>query len=402
VIYPGYQEGIWSKSPVDDSWYLHHFYDFQPDLNFANPAVRDEIKRIMAFWLQLGIGGFRIDAAPFLIDLTGIDNVDSLAQSHEWLGELHDMALRRTGNAVLVGEVNVSLSKLADYFGGGNELQALFNFPLSRLVFLALALKSADPVAYGLSQLPSVPEGGQWVNFLRKHDELNLSQMPADERQVVYDHFGPAKRMQIYIRGIRRRLAPMLDGDLDRIKLAWSILFSLPGAPLIYYGDEIGMGDNLSLDQRLSVRTPMQWSAGPGGGFTGKGTEPVRPFANGRFGPRHVNVDQQRANPESLLNWIARLSRARRELTMIGSVPGETVDMNAKSVLAILYGAAPEQVLVLNNLETRTVTATLDVPQIAFKEAVEYVSDRPYSVITRQDRSLEIGPSGFRWFVLQG
>jgi len=360
VVFPGYQTGIWTYVPEIKKWYLHFFYDFQADLNFANPAVREEFRRIMGLWLQLGVSGFRIDAAPFLIDVTGLEQSNRMEGRHDWLRELNDFAVSRIGNAILVGEVNVALSKLADYFGGGNELEALFNFPLSRDLFLGLALERSDPVAFGLSQLPTIPDSGAWVNFLRKHDELNLSQLPAVEQEMIYRAFGPKPEMKLYDRGIRRRLAPML-GNVDRIRAAYSLLFSLPGSPVIFYGDEIGMGDNLSLDQRLSVRTPMQWTGGRSAGFsTAKEADLVRPLANDpAFEHGTVNVAAQHSNSNSLLNWLAHLIRTRKECPEVGVRPGTVLKTGNEAVFGITYPTASGKLVLLTNLSGKKQQVTI-------------------------------------------
>src|SRR5215213_9335588 len=200
VVFPGEQEGIWTWDDQAKAYYLHHFLPSQPDLNFANPAVREEFRRIIGLWLQLGVDGFRIDAAPFLIKLTGVEDLWGMEEAHEFLRELQEFVTVRSGNAILLGEVDVAISALADYFGGGNELQTLFNFPLNRFLFLGLAQGSADPIRFGLNELPSVPARGQWVNFLRHHDELNMSRLPKAQREEAFAAFGPKPTMQIYDR----------------------------------------------------------------------------------------------------------------------------------------------------------------------------------------------------------
>ncbi|MDQ3525022.1 MAG: alpha-amylase family protein, partial [Chloroflexota bacterium] len=292
VVFPGEQKGIWTWDDAAKAWYLHHFFAHQPDLNYANPVVREEIRKVMGLWLQLGVSGFRIDAAPFLINLIGVDGKEGMGPAHGFLEEMQNFAKIRKGNAILLGEVDEGLSNIADYFGGGNQLQALFNFPLNRYIFLGLAQESADAINFGLNQLPSIPGEGQWVNFLRHHDELNLSRMTNEQRQQVFTAFGPAPEMQIFDRGLRRRLAPMLDGDMARIKMAYSVLFSLPGAPMVYYGEEIGMGEQMELDGRMSVRAPMQWTPGESGGFSSAPVKDlVRPIlTEGEHGVEKVNV----------------------------------------------------------------------------------------------------------------
>ena len=229
VVFPGEQKGIWTFDEEVGRYYLHQFHDFQPDVNITNPDVRDEFRKVMGQWLQQGVDGFRIDAVPFLISLTGLAKDGQFEEAHQYLRELKQFATVRSGNAILLGEVDVGLSTVADYFGGGNELQALFNFIINRYIFLSLAQESADAIKFGLNQLPSIPGTGQWVNFMRHHDELNLGRLTNHQRQQIFERFGPDPNMQIYNRGLRRRLAPMLGGDQTRIRSAYSLMYSLPG-----------------------------------------------------------------------------------------------------------------------------------------------------------------------------
>ena len=404
AVFPGQQDGIWTFDTEAGAWYLHHFYDHQPDLNFANPAVRDEFRRIMGLWLQLGVSGFRVDAAPFLIDLTGVDGAGDMAQAHGWLEELRDFATIRSGNAALIGEVNVNLSTLADYFGGDNQLHALYNFPLNRAIFLALAQERAEPVTYWLKQLPSIPESGQWVNFLRKHDELNLSQLPKDQQDQIFAAFAPKPEMRAYDRGIRRRLAPMLEGNQDRIRLAFSVMFSLPGAPMIYYGEEIGMGENLALPERLSVRTPMQWTPYKTGGFsTASPDDLVRPVVSGGdYGYETVNVSSQRGDDGSLLNWVAGLIRTRRECPQIGTGKWCTVDTGNDAVLGLRHDTPECAVVVLNNLAPTRRTVTIDLDETTFMTATDLFGDRRYNPISLDEPRFTINGNGYRWLRLDG
>jgi maltose alpha-D-glucosyltransferase / alpha-amylase len=404
AVFPGEQQGIWSFDEAARAWYLHHFYRFQPDLNFANPAVREEFRTIMGLWLQLGVAGFRVDAAPFLIDLIGIDGASEMEPAHEFLRELRDVATHRRGNAVLIGEVDTGVSTIADYFGGGNELHALFNFPVNRYLFLGLAQESADPIAFGLQQLPTIPDTGQWLNFLRHHDELNLSQLTKDQREQIFAAFGPEPEMQIYGRGLRRRLAPMLGGDQERIRLAYSLLFSLPGAAMLFYGEEIGMGENLALPGRLSVRAPMQWAAQPNAGFSSAPADRlVRPvLAGGDFGYEKVNVSVQRSDRDSLLNWMAALIRTRRECSEIGSGKSSIVDTGNDCVLALRYDAEGSTVIVLNNLSRERQQVTLELSEHEVATATELFCDKPYPPITATRQRLRLNGSGYRWLRLGG
>jgi maltose alpha-D-glucosyltransferase/alpha-amylase len=318
--FPGEQHGVWKYDRKARQYYLHHFYDHQPDLNVANPAVREEIARIVGFWLQLGVNGFRVDAVPFLIELAGITDAPHI-DPHRYLKELRAFVQRRKGDAILLGEVNLPPDQQREFFGDedGDELNLVFNFSVMQRIYLALARSDATPVEEALASLPPVPFDSQWATFLRNHDELTLDQLSESERQEVFDAFGPHPDMQLYGRGLRRRLPPMLDGDERRLRMVYSLLFSLPGTPVLFYGEEIGMGENLAAPGRAAVRTPMQWSDDPAGGFsTGDPSTFPAPVAEGRWGPLAVNVAAQRREPHSLLNWFERLMRRRKETPEFG------------------------------------------------------------------------------------
>ena len=397
VVFPGEQPGIWTFDEAAKAWYLHRFYPFQPDLKFSNHAVREEFRKIIGLWLQQGVKGFRIDAAPFLKDEDGASE-----SAHTYLRELRDFAMVRHGNAVLLGEVDVGLSTLADYFGSGNELQALFNFPLNRYLFLGLAQESADPIRFGLGQLPTIPGPGQWVNFLRHHDELNLSRVTRVERQSVFEAFGNDSKYQVYNRGLRRRLAPMLDGDQARLKLAYSLVFSLPGAPMIFYGEEIGMGEDLSLPGRMAVRTPMQWTSHGNGGFS-EAPEKLhvrKLVADGDFGYPKVSVGRQRGQRDSLLNWMAGLARARRECGQIGSSPWSTFETGSDAVLGLKYEGDDGTVITVNNLSRKGQTTALPIGADDGDRVTELFADGPYPGLRKA--KFELKPYGFRWLRVGG
>jgi maltose alpha-D-glucosyltransferase/alpha-amylase len=403
-VFPGFQDGIWSYDEMAGAWYLHHFYDFQPDLNFANPAVRDEFRKIMGLWLQQGVDGFRIDAAPFLNTLVDFEPGQQFSRTHQYLEELRSFAAVRSGNAILLGEVDVSLSAIADYFGGGNELQSLFNFPLNRYLFLALQQGSADPIHFGLNELPTVPETGEWVNFLRHHDELNLSRLTKAQREQLFDAFAPDEKMRVYGRGIRRRLAPMLGNDQAWLRLAYSVLFSLPGAPLIFYGEEIGMGENLDLPERLSVRTPMPWTAYDNGGFSSAPPECyVRPLASDHdYGFQKVSVGKARGEPNSLLNWMASLMRVRKECGEIGAGTCSAVDTGTDAVLGLRHDVPDSTIVVFNNLSRERQTVTVDMDDVEIATATDLFTDRAYKPIESKTRRFRMDGLGYRWIRLRG
>lgn len=285
LVFPDVEDSIWEYDEQANTYYLHHFYKEQPDLNIANPAVREEICKIMGFWLELGVSGFRIDAVPFLIKGIGIEGADP-EKLRGFLEEMRDFVSSRQGDAVLLAEANVDREQIPVYFAKGDRMHILFNFLLNQHLFLALARQESTALREGLKTLPDIPDICQWLNFVRHHDELTLDRITSSEREEIFAAFAPEKTMQIFGRGIRRRLPPMMGGSRRRIELIYSLLFTLPGTPMLRYGEEIGMGDDLSLEGRDSVRTVMQWSDAANGGFSTAATDALaRPaIANGEYG----------------------------------------------------------------------------------------------------------------------
>lgn len=321
IIFPGEQDAVWTHEQTTDSWYLHRFYEHQADLNVANPAVREEIQRIMGFWLQLGVAGFRVDAVPFLIEYKGLTDIpDGREDPYELLDEMHAFMEWRRAEAILLAEANVEYDTAPAFFADGTRMQLVFDFIGNQAMWLALARNDAKPIAQALQRRPAPGGEGQWATFLRNHDELSLDKLDEAHRAEVYRAFGPSDDMQVYDRGLRRRLAPMLDGDPDRLALAFSLLFALPGTPVLWYGDEIGLGENLDLEMRDAVRCPMQWTHEPGGGFSkADPSRFVRALANGDgFGPSEINAADQWADPASLLNTVRALATLRRAAIEIG------------------------------------------------------------------------------------
>src|SRR3954453_3548667 len=281
MVFPGVQKTTWTRDAVAGEYYFHRFYDFQPDLNTDNPAVRNEIMRIMGFWLQLGVCGFRMDAVPFLISRKGAGVRPR--KDYEFLHEMRDFLQWRSGEAIMLAEANVPPDESLEYFGDeGDRLQMMLNFPVNQRLFYALATGDLDPLIRALEDTRRRPRNAQWVQFLRSHHELDPGRLTPEQRQKVFDAFGREKRMQLYDRGIRRRLAPMLGNDRRRLELAFSLLFSLPGTPMMQYGDEIGMGDNLRLPERECARTPMQWTDERHGGFS-RAKQVVRPLVHDKI-----------------------------------------------------------------------------------------------------------------------
>ncbi|HEY0972795.1 MAG TPA: alpha-amylase family protein [Gemmatimonadales bacterium] len=348
MVFPGVEESTWTWDEVARRWYFHRFYRHQPDLNTDNPEVRSEIRRIMGFWLQLGVAGFRVDAVPFLIESRQPGREGE--EHFEYLYEMHRFLEWRRGDAVLLGEANVLPAESMKYFGpDGSGVHLMFNFWVNQHLFYSLATGDSDPLVRALEDTRDVPEGAQWAHFLRNHDELDLGRLTEEQRETVFARFGPDPDMQLYHRGIRRRLAPML-GDRRQLELAYSLLFALPGTPVIRYGDEIGMGEDLSLTERDSVRTPMQWSDEPCGGFT-RGADAVHPvISGGDYGYERVNVAAQQRDPDSLMRWTQHMIHLRQECPEVGWGIWRVLPSGDRGVLALRYTWRQTTVVTLHNL----------------------------------------------------
>lgn len=346
MVFPGVQKAVWTRDPVAKAYYHHRFYDFQPDLNMDNPQVRAEIRRVMGYWLQLGVDGFRVDAVPFILE----SGQGPAAQvKFEYLAEMRQFLQWRAGHAALLGEANVLPKQTQKYFGDGRDgLNMMFNFFANQHLFYALAAEDARPLENALEATREIPDVSQWAVFLRNHDELDIERLPEKLRAKVFQRFGPEPTMQLYHRGIRRRLASML-GDRRHIELANSAMFGLPGSPVLRYGDEIGMGEDLSLKERAAVRTPMQWSSERNAGFS-TARRLVHPvISRGPYGYQAVNVDAQRRDPGSLLNWMIKMIRVRKECPEIGWGEWVSLPTGLKGVLALCYSWRNNRVVVVHN-----------------------------------------------------
>ena len=363
TFFPGEEEDVWAYDEVAEAYYYHRFYRFQPDLNLRNPDVREEIRKILGFWLELGVSGFRIDAATLMIDQKGA--LPPLDDPHSVLREMKSFVRSRQGDAILLAEADDRPTELDEYFGeDGDEMDLLLNFVLNAHLTHALAREEAAPLVAGLARLPDISGApGQWANFLRNYDELNVGRLSDAARAEVFETFAPEDRMRIYGRGVRRRLAPMLGGDPDRIALAHSLLFALPGTPVIASGDEIGMGDDLSLPGRNAVRTPLHWSDDPNGGFSSADPdELVRSvIAEGPFSYEHVNVAAQRAEADSLLDRMSRLIGTRKECPSLGWGDHRVLDTGCETVFANRYDWEENTVVTTHNLADERTTVTLDL-----------------------------------------
>ena len=405
IVFPGVQTSTWTRDPVAGEFYFHRFYHFQPDLNTANPAVQAEILKIMGFWMQLGVSGFRMDAVPFVIATKGAD-VTKPTEQYEMLREFAQFLSWRKGDAIVLAEANVLPGDDLHYFGDvGERLQMMFNFAVNQRLFYALASCDSRPLQEALSETKPRPASAQWGQFLRNHDELDLGRLTPDQRQTVFQAFAPDPSMQLYERGIRRRLAPMLHGDRRRIELAYSLMFSLPGTPVLRYGDEIGMGDNLALPERNGARTPMQWSDEPNGGFTDHPRPKNPPIKGGPYGYEHVNVAAQRRDPDALMNWMERMIRMRKETPEVGWGDFDILASGRNDVLILRYNWRNNAVLTIHNLAGDPIEVTFRAspdPEAAPQPLINLISaDHSHPRADGQHQIL-MEPYGYRWFRVGG
>jgi maltose alpha-D-glucosyltransferase/alpha-amylase len=391
IVFPGVQSTTWTYARDARAWYFHRFYDFQPDLNTNNAAVREEIHRIIGYWLQLGVAGFRVDAVPFLIEKPG-----DREPHFEYLSELRDVLQWRRGDAIFLGEANIVPRDDDEYFARGKGLHMIFNFWVNQHLFLALATGDARPLVRALRATAKIPEAAQWVYFLRNHDELDLGRLTAPERKQVFARFGPEPAMQLYGRGIRRRLAPML-GDRKRLELAYSLLLSLPGTPVLRYGEEIGMGEDLRLKERNAIRTPMQWSAEPNAGFSTAEKLVRRVIDEGPYGYRELNVDAQARDPHSLLRWLTNMIRTRKGCPEIGAGEWRAVPTRNAHLIALAYtDSRGGTVVCIHNLDERPHETTLELGR-----PLDSLLDDE-SITARSGRQrIRLDALGYRWYRLR-
>ena len=403
VVFPDQETSLWQYDDEAGQYYLHRFYKFQPDLNIDNPEVRDEIARIIGFWMELGLSGFRVDAVPFLLENTGQTDADALPDPHAYLADLRAFLNRRNGEGVLLGEVNLPYADTLRFFGEqGNELTMCFDFIGMQQMYLSLVRGDAGPLAEALRDRPQPPKDGHWATFVRNHDELTLDKLSEAQRKEVFDAFGPRKDMQLYGRGLRRRLPPMLDGDQRKIRLVYSLLFALPGTPVLFYGEEIGMGENLKVEGRLAVRTPMQWSSEAGGGFsTADPSTFPGPLPGGDYAPEHVNVRDQECDPDSLLAWMRTLVEAYRACPELAWGTYTVLDPgpDARPVLAHRCTADDQSVIALHNLSGSGTDVELKLPELAGATLTDVLDRRADGVQVDSDGVLAVrlGPYGCRW-----
>jgi len=395
-IFPTVEDSVWAWDGEAQQFYRHVFYSHEPDLALDNPRVRAEMHRIMTFWLRLGVSGFRVDAVPSMVERARAARPDT--DGHWLLRDMRAHAWSQQPEAVLLGEVDVEPKQYADYFGDGDRMTMLLNFWANNHLFLALARGDARPLADALRAQPVPPSHASYAHWLRNNDELDLERLSAQERDEVLAAFAPQEEHQAYGRGVRRRLAPMLGGDPRRIALVHALLLSLPGPPVLRYGDEIGMGDDLSQPERLAVRAPMQWSDGVNAGFSAAPAErlvaPV--ITGGRFGYETVNVYGQTLHGDSLLSLVGNMVRTRSGLREIDPHGMTLLDVGAPSVFAVRYADERTSVVMLANLSDQAVTARLEGDGLG--GLVDILADHDYAEAAGgPPLSLELAGYGYRW-----
>ena len=412
LVFPDEEDSLWQLEPKTGEYYLHHFYKHQPDLNVMNRAVQEEIARTLGFWLELGVSGFRVDAVPFLFSTDSAPSGPSEGPAvpfdpKRYLGDVRKYITRRVGDALLLGEVNLPYPQQKTFFGGadGDGLNMQFDFAAMQALYLALAREDARPLEGALRRRPSLDVTSQWANFVRNHDELTLDQLSDKERQEVFDAFGPDPDMQLYGRGLRRRLPSMLGGDERRLRLVYSLMFSLPGTPVLFYGEEIGMAENLAVPGRLAVRTPMQWGNDSTGGFTDAPPRKLtRPFPDGLYSPERVNVADQRHDHDSLWWFIRNLIRLRRQHPELGWSTVEVPRTKPQSVLA--HVAREEDgwtMLALHNLAPESCLVDVTIGEVEpGSTLVDLVGERETHPVAKDGQTqVKVDGYGFRWLLLR-
>jgi maltose alpha-D-glucosyltransferase/alpha-amylase len=394
MAFPGVQTETWTFDEVAKRYYFHRFYDFQPDLNFENPEVQKESVKILNYWLSKGVDGFRLDAVPFILDKpkTGSEHSESML---ELLSYITSEVKKSKPDVLLLGEANVDPKEYKDYFGEkGERLTMMFNFYANQFLFYSLADENPEPFAKALTDTKLKPQISQWTFFLRNHDEIDLGRLSSAKRNEVYKKFGPENNMQLYGRGIRRRLAPMLHNP-DKLRMAYSLLFSLPGTPVIRSGEEIGMGDDLTLSERLAVRTPMQWSTEKNAGFS-MASHTFRPVISlGDYSYLKVNVEDEKKSKNSLLNEIRKLAALRRSCPEIGFADWKVLPSSSKNVLIIKYVVNGESLITIHNFNEKAQDVSFENDDE--KSFVNLIDNKVFHSSGRKI-TLHLNSYGYAWF----
>ncbi len=402
IIFTDTELSNWTWDDVAGAYYWHRFFSHQPDLNFDNPRVLDEILGVMRFWLDMGVDGFRLDAVPYLVEREGT-SCENLPETHQVIRRIRAAIDRDYPGRMLLAEANQWPWEVRAYFGEGDECHMAFHFPLMPRIFMALRTEDAEPIIDILRRTPSIPESAQWGLFLRNHDELTLEMVTEDERDYMVLAYArdPQARLNL---GIRRRLAPLVENGRRRIELLNSLLFSFPGTPILYYGDEIGMGDDVLRPDRDGVRTPMQWSSGPNAGFSR--AEPAAlysaPITDPVYGHAAVNVAAQLRDPSSLLRWMQNLIRLRRQLKVFGRGTMEFVSVSNRKVLAYIRQGGDDTILCVANMSRHTQPVELDLSAYQGATPIEMLGYTAFPKVGRAPYFLSLSGYGFTWFELRG
>ena len=401
IIFLDTENSNWAWDPVSKAYYWHRFFSHQPDLNYDNPLVREEMWKVMKFWLEMGVDGFRLDAVPYLVEREGT-SCENLPETHAVIKELRRRLDENFPGRLLLAEANQWPADLRAYFGDSDEFHMAFHFPLMPRMFMGLKLEDRKPITEILQQTPAIPDPCQWCLFLRNHDELTLEMVTDMERDYMYDEYAGDKGMRLNL-GIRRRLAPLLDNDRRRIELMNGMLLSLPGTPVIYYGDEIGMGDNIFLGDRNGVRTPMQWDGSWNAGFSSADPESLYAalILNPVYGYPAVNVASQRRSQHSLLSWMRRILQVRKSTSIFGRGSMEILYPANHRVLAYLRQLGRETVLIVNNLSASAQAVELDLSRFKGNILVEMFGRNIFPRVGELPYLLTLGPYQFFWFRLR-
>ena len=401
IIFVDTETSNWAWDPISKSYYWHRFFSHQPDLNYDNPEVRDALWEVMKFWLDLGVDGFRFDAVPYLVEREGT-SCENLPETHAIVRDLRKRLDLAYSGKMLLAEANNRPADIRAYFGDGDEFHAAFHFPLMPRLFMSIKLEDRKPIVDILEETPPIPDNCQWFIFLRNHDELTLEMVTDIERDYMYDAYAVDKTMRIY-RGIRRRLAPMMDNDRRQIELLNGLIMSMPGTPIVYYGDEIGMGDNIYLGDRNGVRTPMQWNGDRNAGFST--ADPERLYApvisNAVYGSQAINVDSQQRSEHSLLRWMKALIELRNSFQVFGRGSIEFLKPSNHRVLAYVRRFGEESVLVVNNLSSSAQAVELDVRRFKGAIPIEMFGRNLFPRFGDLPYLLTLGPYQFYWFQLR-
>jgi maltose alpha-D-glucosyltransferase / alpha-amylase len=400
IIFVDTEKSNWTYDATREQYYWHRFFSHQPDLNYRNEDVQAAMLDVVRFWLDIGLDGFRLDAVPYLFEADGT-NGENLPETHEYLKRVRKEVDAQFPGRVLLAEANQWPADVVDYFGDGDECHMCFHFPLMPRMFMAVRREQRYPITEILAQTPQIPDGAQWGIFLRNHDELTLEMVTDEERDYMYSEYAKDPRMKMNI-GIRRRLAPLVENDRRVAELLHALLFSMPGSPILYYGDEILMGDNIYLGDRDGVRTPMQWTPDRNAGFTKADFAqlylPV--LMDPVYGFQSVNVEAQLRNPSSFLHWIRRMIEVRKQHPLFGTGTFEVVNVENPSVLAFTRAEGDDIVLCVNNLSRFAQPAELPLQAYAGKQPMELLGRVPFPPIGELPYFITLAPHSFYWFEL--